>query len=227
MANSQNLGLNPVSGTVTGLLNTVNAIGFKPGVDVTLTFYDSITKILLKTVIVKADATGTVNYQTSEFLNGETVNLVGKNSQGLELTKTQVVKDFVAPAAPIANIDAEGTMVSGNTEPGAVIKIKNANDEVIATTTADKNGNFSVPLVPAQIASEALKVTASDGSTNHNESVPTLLVAPDKTPPAAPTNLAVVQEGSVVTGKAEPNSKIVIKDPAGNVIGTGTTDPTG
>ncbi|MFW2078809.1 Ig-like domain-containing protein, partial [Acinetobacter sp. ULE_I010] len=227
MANSQDLGLNPAIGTVTGLLNTVNAIGFKPGVDVTLTFYDTITKILLKTVIVKADATGTVNYQTSEFLNGETVNLVGKNSQGLELTKTQVVKDFVAPAAPIANIDAEGTMVSGNTEPGAVIKIKNANDEVIATTTADKNGNFSVPLVPAQIASEALKVTASDGSTNHNESVPTLLVAPDKTPPAAPTNLAIVQEGSVVTGKAEPNSKIVIKDPAGNVIGTGTTDPTG
>ena len=78
MANSQNLGLNPVSGTVTGLLNTVNAIGFKPGVDVTLTFYDSITKILLKTVIVKADATGTVNYQTSEFLNTPTLARVNR-----------------------------------------------------------------------------------------------------------------------------------------------------
>ncbi|WP_106408079.1 BapA/Bap/LapF family large adhesin, partial [Acinetobacter piscicola] len=51
--------------------------------------------------------------------------------------------------------------------------------------------------------------------------------APDITAPNAPTDLDVIAEGTSVIGKAEPNSKIIIKDATGTVIGTGTTDANG
>ena len=96
---------------------------------------------------------------------------------------------------------------------------------MIGTGTTDPTGSFSVSLTTPQKDTQKLTVNALDAA--NNKSPDAIVTALDLTPPAAPTNLAVVQEGSVVTGKAEPNSKIVIKDPAGNVIGTGTTDPTG
>ncbi|MFC3506172.1 Ig-like domain-containing protein [Acinetobacter pseudolwoffii] len=49
----------------------------------------------------------------------------------------------------------------------------------------------------------------------------------DTTAPDAPTAIDVSQNGLEVTGKAEPNSIITIKDRNGNVIGTGQTDADG
>ncbi len=235
MANLLGSVLNPVVDLVGGVVggvvnlvsNVVKAAGFLPNSDVTISFYDAITKALIKSIIVPADAGGRIEYTTSEFVNGETAVITGVNPKGYDVKITQVLKDYAPPNAPIASIDATGSKITGSTEPGSLIQIKNAANEVIATTVADQFGKFSVTLVPPKIASEQLSVTASDSSANHNESAATQLTAPDLTPPPAPTNLAVVNDGTVVTGKAEANSKIEIKDPSGKVIGTGTTDATG
>ena len=219
--------LGAAGGVINTVFNTVQYTGFKPGSDITLSFYDAITKQLTRSIIVQASTTGDLNYVTQEFVNGETVNVTGINRQGLDVEYTQVLKDYQPPAAPKVTIDSTGSQVYGTTEPGAVVKIKNADNQVIATTVADQFGKYSVLLVPPKIAGEQLTVTASDSSANHNESAASPVVAPDLTPPAAPSNLAVVNDGSKVTGKAEPNSTIEVKDPAGKVIGTGVTDATG
>ena len=49
----------------------------------------------------------------------------------------------------------------------------------------------------------------------------------DTTPPDAPTNLAISPDGKTITGSAEPGSTVTIRDPDGNVIGTGTAGSDG
>ncbi|WP_241609021.1 Ig-like domain-containing protein, partial [Rosenbergiella epipactidis] len=46
--------------------------------------------------------------------------------------------------------------------------------------------------------------------------------APDTTAPAAPTDIAVSDDGATVTGKAEAGSTVAIKDAEGNTIGSAT-----
>ncbi|MBD4427856.1 hypothetical protein GUG96_20995, partial [Xanthomonas citri pv. citri] len=77
------------------------------------------------------------------------------------------------------------------------------------TATADSNGNYVVNLNPAQTNGEIISVVASDAA--GNQSSPALVNAADITPPAAPGNLVVSEDGASVSGTAEPNSTIIIK----------------
>ena len=66
-------------------------------------------------------------------------------------------------------------------------------------------------------------MTNAGGLTSPSISV----IAGDTTAPDAPTNLAVSDDGLVLSGKGEPGSTVTIKDPAGNVIGTGAVSADG
>ncbi|WP_419371761.1 MULTISPECIES: Ig-like domain-containing protein, partial [unclassified Acinetobacter] len=67
-------------------------------------------------------------------------------------------------------------------------------------------------------------VTATDVA--GNESEPTQATADDTTAPTAPT-ADVVNDGTQVTGTAEPGSTVTVKDQGGNVLGTAVTDENG
>ncbi|OBW97054.1 Ig-like domain-containing protein, partial [Gallibacterium anatis] len=49
----------------------------------------------------------------------------------------------------------------------------------------------------------------------------------DTTPPDQPTDVVISNNGNQITGKAEPGSKITIKDDQGNVIANGKADEQG
>ncbi|MEH8083667.1 Ig-like domain-containing protein, partial [Gallibacterium anatis] len=49
----------------------------------------------------------------------------------------------------------------------------------------------------------------------------------DTTPPSQPTDVVIKNDGKQITGKAEPGSKITIKDDQGNVIANGKADEQG
>lgn len=49
----------------------------------------------------------------------------------------------------------------------------------------------------------------------------------DTTAPDAPTDLDVSDDGDQVTGKGEPGAEVIIKDPDGDIIGTGEVDDNG
>ncbi|MFC4954265.1 Ig-like domain-containing protein, partial [Acinetobacter puyangensis] len=87
------------------------------------------------------------------------------------------------------------------------------------------DGNYTVNLSEPLKNGEVVKVTATD--TANNESVPTDATAPDTTAPAAPTDVAVSEDGTTVTGKGEPGTTVTVKDEDGNTIGTGTVDEDG
>ncbi|MBD3743440.1 MAG: hypothetical protein IE930_22570, partial [Stenotrophomonas sp.] len=80
-------------------------------------------------------------------------------------------------------------------------------------------------LSPAQANGELLDVVAIDDS--GISSLPAQITAPDITAPAAPTELAVSADGSVITGRAEPGSTVRIVAADGTELGTAVVGPTG
>ncbi|HJF74723.1 MAG TPA: Ig-like domain-containing protein [Gallibacterium anatis] len=116
-------------------------------------------------------------------------------------------------------ISNNGDQITGKAEPGSKVTVKDDQGNVIAEGTADGNGNFAIDLNPPKQNGEQVEVTATDNA--GNTSTPTDIIAPDSTPPNKPKNLDVSDDGTRVTGTAEPGSTVTVKDEQGNVIGTG------
>ncbi|MEH8069395.1 Ig-like domain-containing protein [Gallibacterium anatis] len=120
-------------------------------------------------------------------------------------------------------ISNNGDQITGKAEPGSKITIKDDQGNVIANGKADEQGNFSIDLNPPKNNGEKVEVTATDKA--GNTSKPTDVTAPDITPPNKPENLDVSDDGTHVTGTAEPGSTVVIRDENGDQIGSATADP--
>ncbi|MBS7457396.1 Ig-like domain-containing protein [Coralloluteibacterium stylophorae] len=134
--------------------------------------------------------------------------------------------DTTAPAAPTdLAVGGDGDVVSGAGEPGASVRVIDESGEVIGEGTVGADGRFEVELDPPQLESQNLTVDLTDAA--GNTSPPAAVAAPDGTPPAAPSDLAVADEGDVVTGAGEPGSSVRVLDEDGDVIGEGTVGDDG
>ncbi|OBX04221.1 hypothetical protein QV06_07630 [Gallibacterium genomosp. 3] len=98
----------------------------------------------------------------------------------------QSARDTTAPEIKSGSLEVsgDGKHVTGKTEPGATVTIKDG-DTVIGTGTADQNGNFDVAINPPKTNGETLTVTVKDAA--GNTSTPSLVQADDTTAPNAPT----------------------------------------
>ncbi|MFB0713568.1 BapA/Bap/LapF family large adhesin [Buttiauxella noackiae] len=156
-------------------------------------------------------------------LNGETLGATATDAAGNKSPNATVVaEDHTAPLAPTnLLVSADGEHVTGNAEPGSTVTVTDSKGVVLGTGTADVNGDFDVtPLAPAQLNGQPLLVTAADAA--HNTSPSATVVAQDHTAPDAPTNLHVNEEGTVVTGSAEPGSTVKVTDANNVELGSGT-----
>ncbi|QRP69270.1 type I secretion C-terminal target domain-containing protein [Acinetobacter pittii] len=173
-----------------------------------------------------ADATGKYSITLDKaYLNGESLSATAADQSGnATAPKTVNAPDTTAPSSLTATIDAAGKVVTGTTEVGAVVTVKNAAGTVVGTATADATGKYSITLDKAYLNGESLSATASDQS--GNATAPKTVNAPDTT---APTGLTATidSSGKVVTGVTEANAVVTIKNAAGTIIGTGTADATG
>ncbi|MGF9964021.1 Ig-like domain-containing protein [Bacillus rhizoplanae] len=134
-----------------------------------------------------------------------------------------IVQDGTAPNKPTVNtITDQTTKVTGNTEALAVVNIL-ANGKVIGSTTADKDGNFTIT-IPVQKANIELSVTATDKAGNTSES--TKIIVKDVTAPAKPTMNEITNFTKDITGKTEPAAKVTILA-NNNEIGSATADTSG
>ncbi|RPH24165.1 type I secretion C-terminal target domain-containing protein [Buttiauxella warmboldiae] len=131
------------------------------------------------------------------------------------------IVDTITPSAPTGlQVSTDGLHVTGFAEAGSIITVTDGNGAILGTGTADINGAFDVtPLLTAQTNGEALLVNASDAA--GNKSPNTGVLARDNTVPLAPTELAVNDEGTIVSGKAEPGSTVTVRDSDGNLLGDG------
>ena len=149
--------------------------------------------------------------------------------------KTPADADTTAPDAPvitgITGNSTDGYVVTGTAEPGSKVEIKDSTGAVIGSATADGSGNYSVSLPGSVGANADITATATDAA--GNVSTPTsgkTPADPDTTAPDAPVITGITgnsTDGYVVTGTAEPGSKVEIKDSTGAVIGSATADGSG
>ncbi|MBH3419263.1 BapA prefix-like domain-containing protein, partial [Pseudomonas putida] len=127
--------------------------------------------------------------------------------------------DTTAPATPIdLLVSPDGLRLTGRGEAGSTVNIRDAAGNLIGSGTVGADGSFNVTLNPPQINSENLEVTLTDGA--GNVSAPGTVTAPDATAPLAPTDLAINEQGTTLTGRAEPGSTVSVRGTGGVVLGT-------
>ncbi len=192
----------------------------------TITVYDN--GAVIGTTTVLPNGTWSIT-PTSPLAEGaHSITLRETDAAGNQSGLSQPINftvDLTPPDMPEATLNSTGTQITGTAEPGSTIVITNNAGLQIGTATADSNGNYVANLNPAQTNGEIISVVASDAA--GNQSSPALVNAADITPPAAPGNLVVADDGASVSGTAEPNSTIIIKAPDGTIIGQDTAGPDG
>ncbi|MEH8125776.1 Ig-like domain-containing protein [Gallibacterium anatis] len=153
--------------------------------------------------------------------NGEELTVEAKDEAGNPSQPNTVKADDNTPPTKPKNLDVsdDGTHVTGTAEPGSTVTVKDENGKEIGTATAGDNGKFDVTINPPKTNGEELTVEAKDEAGNPSQ--PNTVKADDSTPPAKPENLNVSDDGTHVTGTAEPGSTVTVKDEKDNVIGTG------
>ncbi len=152
------------------------------------------------------------------LVEGEVLTLSQTDAGGNEsLPVTLVAPDLTAPDAPVASIDATGSVVTGVGEGGATITVSTATGTIVGTATAAADGSFTVPLTPRQANGESLVVVQEDAAGNVSADLP--LTAPDITPPAIPV-AAVTGGGTAVTGTGEAGATVSVVGAGGVLLGS-------
>ena len=131
--------------------------------------------------------------------------------------------DTTAPAAASGlQISPDGSILTGNAEPGATVGVDtNGDGQPDVSVVAGPDGSFQVPLEPPLTNGETISVVVTDPA--GNSSPPVTVVAPDF-PDAPQVNAS---NGSEISGTAEAGVTIVISDGNGNPIGQTTADANG
>ncbi|MGN5765329.1 Ig-like repeat protein Blp2 [Acinetobacter calcoaceticus] len=175
----------------------------------------------------QADAQGNYTFKLTDPLPaGEKVTVTATDAAGNSASNEVVGnKDVTAPDAPTAQLNADGTIVTGKTEANAKVSIYDADGKLLGTVVANKQGLYSIKVSPPLTSDKGGTVVAEDKEGNKSE--PSKVFAgKDTVAPEQPT-VDVNKEGTSIVGRAEANSKVVIKDADGKVIGSGTTDAQG
>lgn len=152
------------------------------------------TKVQIKDANGKVIGMGTANAQgefqitlSSALKESQKATIVvedaaGNTSKPLEIS---IDYDTIAPDKPTAQVNAEGTSVTGTAEANAKIQIT-IGTKVIGTGTADANGKFTIAISPALTDNKTAKVTAIDSA--GNSSVASEVTGTkDTTPPDKPS----------------------------------------
>ncbi len=183
-----------------------------------------------------ADGTGafTVTIPAGEAGANETLTAVAKNASGTDSTPTtfQTPADPNTPVATpivetVTGSTTKGYEVKGTAEVGTTIEVRDAAGTVLGTATTGTDGKYTVTLDPGKAtANQTLSVVAKNAS--GTESQPATATTPaDVTAPTVDNITGNSGSGYEITGTADPNTTIEVRDPAGAVIGTGTSDANG
>ncbi|ENX61893.1 hypothetical protein F885_01405 [Acinetobacter higginsii] len=186
---------------------------------------DAAGKVIATT---QADAEGNYTIKLDQpLVNGGKVNVTAIDSSG-NASKAAVVtgnKDTIAPDAPTAQLNADGTIVTGKAEANAKVSIYDADGKLLGTVIANKEGLYSIKVSPVLTSDKGGTVVAEDAA--GNKSTPSKVIAGKDTLPPDQPFVDVNKEGSSIQGRAEANSKVQIKDADGKIIGSGVTDAQG
>lgn len=152
--------------------------------------------------------------------------------------------DTVAPNAPVLEVtDDEGTLqglltnggftddnqpeLGGTGDPGSIIAIYD-NGLLVAEVEVAANGAWSyTPPVAMEDGLHSITLTETDEAGNLSPVSAPFEFTIDRTPPPAPTGLAINAAGTILTGTAEANATVTITDDVGTALGTAIADANG
>lgn len=159
------------------------------------------------------------------LINKEALSVTAKDAAGnISAIKSLTAPDKTAPAAPTATFDAAGKVITGVAEAGSIVSVKNtAGTELKNATANTSTGAYTITLNTALINKETVNVTAKDAA--GNISAIKSLIAPDKTPPAAPT-ASLDATRKIITGNAEAGSLVEVKNASSQSLGSVTANAT-
>lgn len=177
------------------------------------------------------DLTGEVS--PDEVLDVQAIDEARNESNAVQVS---VPEDPDTTAPNLNNVAIEGNSaddyeISGTTEAGAKVTVRDPDGNDISTGTADEDGNFTIPISADNIEpDDELSVVATDEA--DNESGPVNVTVPEDPDTTPPELIDVTIEGTskenyIVTGTTEPEAIVTVKDVNGNDIGSATADGEG
>ncbi|EYD53510.1 gliding motility-associated C-terminal domain protein [Acinetobacter baumannii 25569_4] len=176
------------------------------------------------------DGAGNVSgYLYQVYLHGEELTFVVVDRAGNRSTevKQNALIDDIAPN-PIENIllDANGQNFTAQAEANTQIEVKNTAGEVIGSGSTDSMGNVSGYFYQVYLHGEELTFVVVDRVGNRSTEVKQNALI-DEIAPNAIENIIFNENGQNFTAQAEANSKVEVKNAAGEVVGSGYVDSAG
>ena len=221
----------PIVETVTGSTTKGYEVKGTAEVGTTIEVRDAAGTVL-GTATTGTDGKYTVTLDPGTATANQTLSVVAKNASGTESqpATATTLADVTAPTVDnITGNSGSGYEITGTADPNTTIEVRDPSGAVIGTGTSDANGDFTVTL-PTGTTNPGDTLTVIGKDNAGNESQPTEVLVPADATVTAPTVTGVTGNsvaGYQVTGTADPNATIEIRDADGNVIVTGTADGTG
>ena len=176
------------------------------------------------------DSTGNVTgYFNQVYLKGEELTFIvidKAGNQSVEFKQNALIDD-IAPN-PIENIvlNENGQNFTAQAEADSRIEVKNAVGEVVGSGSTDSMGNVSGYLYQVYLHGEELTFVVVDRAGNRSTEVKQNALIDDIAPNPI-ENIVLDSHGQNFTAQAEVNTRIEVKNAAGEVIGSGYVDDTG
>ena len=221
----------PIVETVTGSTTKGYEVKGTAEVGTTIEVRDAAGTVL-DTATTGTDGKYTVTLDPGTATANQTLSVVAKNASGTESQPATATTPADVTALTVDNItgnSGSGYEITGTADPNTTIEVRDPSGAVIGTGTSDANGDFTVTL-PTGTTNPGDTLTVIGKDNAGNESQPTEVLVPADATVTAPTVTGVTGNsvaGYQVTGTADPNATIEIRDADGNVIATGTADGTG
>ncbi|MGN5976854.1 Ig-like domain-containing protein [Enterococcus faecalis] len=221
----------PIVETVTGSTTKCYEVKGTAEVGTTIEVRDAAGTVL-GTATTGTDGKYTVTLDSGTATANQTLSVVAKNASGTESQPATATTPADVTAPTVDNItgnSGSGYEITGTADPNTTIEVRDPSGAVIGTGTSDANGDFTVTL-PTGTTNPGDTLTVIGKDNAGNESQPTEVLVPADATVTAPTVTGVTGNsvaGYQVTGTADPNATIEIRDADGNVIATGTADGTG
>ncbi|MFW1733376.1 Ig-like domain-containing protein, partial [Acinetobacter baumannii] len=184
-----------------------------------------------------SSSTNSLSGSYSSILSGASLNtrLTGNVSQAgdgnysIDLAQGSVLPpgtytltvNYSSSMVPVINVNVTQEV------PTTILEVDHYETKVVGTANADEAGNYSITLDKAYLNGENLIATATDQSGNKTEAKE--VIVPDSTPPILhqPTIQGGWTEGQSVQGTTDANATIIVKNTAGDVIGSAIADASG
>ncbi|MFL9480569.1 Ig-like domain-containing protein [Acinetobacter baumannii] len=152
------------------------------------------------------------------LIDGEKISVQIIDNKGLMSPEQNIIVDLTPPPAPTElNFNDAGDLVYGHAEPFSEILVKDGQGNILNkwfwNNWTDESGSFSIELGTFLTNAETVYVTATD--VNGNVSLAAQIQAPNYA--FAPHVDSFTSDG-VISGQAENNSTLTVKDAKGDVV---------